>query len=320
MRKAILLKGQSDDISKSKQELCKAQVLWAELGDAHCEVKEIVRDEDVPRVEGIWEQVSAEWSLFNESMKDEIACLENQNKLESSSTSSKSIARKQSTGGSSVLSLARSAKSDKYALLKEEAALKVKLAFAEQESELMIAKLQHEKMLERLKLKQELEESKAKLSVCIKTESEEIPSFDLADLKSLPKVDMIENVNKFLDALAPPFVPESCEDPDKVLGKLPPVSATSPPPELPLEILDPACQVPAQTQPPATPTQSFESQNPNKVSKTQYTPVFAPAVSPELPTPTPHENSGCMTKLSPVISGTNSCCDNSRNSRMNIRT
>ena len=130
MRKAILLKGQCDDISKIKQELCKAQVLWAELGDAHCEVKEVLRDEDVPRVEGIWEQVSAEWSLFNESMKDEIACLENQNKLESSSTSSKSIARKQSTGGSSVLSLARSAKSDKYALLKEEAALKVKLAFA----------------------------------------------------------------------------------------------------------------------------------------------------------------------------------------------
>ena len=51
MRKAILLKGQCDAISKFLQELCKAQDLWSELGDAHCEVKKIVRAEDVLRVE-----------------------------------------------------------------------------------------------------------------------------------------------------------------------------------------------------------------------------------------------------------------------------
>jgi len=61
---------------------------------------------------------------------------------------------------------ALSTKVDKYKLQQEEAALKVKLAFVQQEKALKIEKLVQEQKLEELRLKMELELSRAKLSVC----------------------------------------------------------------------------------------------------------------------------------------------------------
>lgn len=71
-----------------------------------------------------------------------------------------------------------STKVETYKLQKEEAALKVKLAYVEQEKAIEIEKLMQEQKLEELRLKKELELSRAKLSVCQEIEKEQTPSLE----------------------------------------------------------------------------------------------------------------------------------------------
>ena len=77
-----------------------------------------------------------------------------------------------------------SSKVDKYKLQQEEAALKVKLAYVEQEKALEIEKLIQEQKMEELQLKRDLELNRAKLNVFEEIEKEQMPSLedDLANL------------------------------------------------------------------------------------------------------------------------------------------
>ena len=89
-------------------------------------------------------------------------------------------------------------KVDKYKLQQEEAALKVKLAYVEQEKALEIEKLIQEQKMEELKLKRDLELSRAKLNVFKEIEKEQTPSLE-DDLANLPSEG--EGVKRFLLSL-----------------------------------------------------------------------------------------------------------------------
>ena len=137
-RKTLLLRGHCNELSKWKQELSKAQVLWNEFVDAYNDILETVQDDELAKVRNIWEQVCGEWSDFERDVRDEIKYLE-QTVLESNSVISKGSKGSKTTksvksksSSDSVLST----KVDKYKLLQEEAALKVKLAYVEQEKAL----------------------------------------------------------------------------------------------------------------------------------------------------------------------------------------
>jgi len=134
-------------------------------------------------------------------VRDEIKYLE-QAVLESVSVSSKGYKKSKMTKSiNSSVDTALSTKVDKYKLQREEAALKVKLAFVEQEKALKIEKLVQEQKLEELKLKMELELSRAKLSVCKEIEKEQIPSLEEDDLASLPSESKGDGVKRFLQSL-----------------------------------------------------------------------------------------------------------------------
>ena len=111
--------------------------------DVYNDILETVQDDEVAKVRNIWEQVCGEWSDFERDVRDEIKYLE-QTVLESNSVISKGSKRSKTTkrvklksSSDSVLST----KVDKYELLQEEAALKVKLAYVEQEKALEIESL-----------------------------------------------------------------------------------------------------------------------------------------------------------------------------------
>ena len=150
----------------------------------------------------MWDQACGEWSNFERDVRDEIKYLE-QTVLESGSVISKGS--KMSKSAKSVKSKSSvdtvlSTKVEKYKLKQEEAALKVKLAYVEQEKALEIEKLMQEQKLEELRLKRELELSRAKLSVCQEIEKEQTPSLE-EDLANLPSERKGEGVQRFLQSL-----------------------------------------------------------------------------------------------------------------------
>lgn len=52
-----------------KQELRKAQILWAEFRDMYC-VKELITEkEPMSKVQAIWEQVQLEWNNSEKMIK-----------------------------------------------------------------------------------------------------------------------------------------------------------------------------------------------------------------------------------------------------------
>ena len=201
LRKTLLLRGQCNELPTWKQEFSKAQVLWSELTDAYNEIRETALDEELASIRDIWEQVCGEWSNFERDVRDEIKYLE-QAVLETGSVSSKGSKKsKMAKSINSSVDTALSTKVDKYKLQQEEAALKVKLAFVEQEKALKIEKLVQEQKLEELKLNMELELSRAKLSVCKEIEKEQIPSLEEDDLASLPSESKGDGVKRFLQSL-----------------------------------------------------------------------------------------------------------------------
>ena len=202
LRKTLLLRGQCNELPVWKQEFSKAQVLWNEFMDAYNEIREIVQEDELANVRDMWDQACGEWSNFERDVRDEIKYLE-QTVLESGSVISKGS--KMSKSAKSVKSKSSvdtvlSTKVEKYKLQQEEAALKVKLAYVEQEKALEIEKLMQEQKLEELRLKRELELSRAKLSVCQEIEKEQTPSLE-EDLANLPSESKGEGVQRFLQSL-----------------------------------------------------------------------------------------------------------------------
>lgn len=103
--------------------------------DAYNDILETVPDNELAKVRNIWEQVCGEWSDFERDVRDEIKYLE-QTVLESNPVISKRSKTTKSVKLKSSSDSVLSTKVDKYKLLQEEAALKVKLAYVEQEKAL----------------------------------------------------------------------------------------------------------------------------------------------------------------------------------------
>ena len=202
MRKTLLLRGQCNKLPTWKQEFSKAQVLWNEFTDAYNEIREIVESDELAIIRDIWEQVCGEWFNFEKDVRDENKYLE-QTVLESCSVRSKGSKLNRSIKSlksKSSVDSEHSNKVDKYKLQQEEAALKVKLAYVEQEKALEIEKLIQEQKMEELKLKRDLELSRAKLNVFEEIEKEQMPSLE-DDLANLPSEGKGEGVRRFLQSL-----------------------------------------------------------------------------------------------------------------------
>ena len=176
--------------------------MWNEFTDAYNEIREIVESNELAIVRDIWEQVCGEWFNFEKEVRDEIKYLE-QTVLESCSvrsTGSKLNKSIKSLKSKSSVDSEHSNKVDKFKLQQEEAALKVKLAYVEQEKALEIEKLIQEQKMDELKLKRDLELSRAKLNVFEEIEKEQISSLE-EDLANLPFKGKGEGVRRFLQSL-----------------------------------------------------------------------------------------------------------------------
>ncbi|KAL9970518.1 hypothetical protein ACROYT_G022905 [Oculina patagonica] len=159
MRSTLLERGQSVDLSKFKRELSEAQVIYGEFRDIVGGIKEVViPGESIEEIERICVETEQEWSKFEADIRAEIKHLEaiEYQKLESafdaaSSKGSSRVSFKDRDSLKSKRSSTSSVKSDKFQLRKKEAALKVKLAFADEERKLKM----EQKKVELMKLEQE---------------------------------------------------------------------------------------------------------------------------------------------------------------------
>ena len=189
VRHAVLLRGQCKELHVWKQELSKAQVLWAEFGDLYCALKELVTDEEtISTITTIWEQVQTEWNKSEKMITAEIEELVQLALVEAASSHSGTSRR-----SSSRYSLGE----EKLQLQKEGAAIKAKLAFAEQDRKLKLWRLEQEEKLEQLKLERELAENQAKMDVYLKSEQERATCMSDMDLESLPPANKEEDMERF---------------------------------------------------------------------------------------------------------------------------
>ncbi|KAL9966153.1 hypothetical protein ACROYT_G024179 [Oculina patagonica] len=215
MRSTLLERGQSVDLSKFKRELSEAQVIYGEFRDIVGGIKEVViPGESIEEIERICVETEQEWSKFEADIRAEIKHLEaiEYQKLESafdaaSSKGSSRVSFKDRDSLKSKRSSTTSVKSDKFQLRKKEAALKVKLAFADEERKLKLEqkkvelmKLEQEQRLEELRLKSKLAQNQAKLNVCLAEEREEIVDRE-QDLGSVPPVDKAKDMDNFLKSI-----------------------------------------------------------------------------------------------------------------------
>lgn len=215
MRATLLERGQSVELSKFKKGLSEAQVSYAEFKDIVGGIKEFVNpDENLDEIEGVIRETEREWSSFEADIKAEIKHLEivEQQKMESRSVawsfkSSSRVSSKDKDSLKSKRSSTSSVKTEKFRLRKEEAALKAKLAFAEEERKLKVQqqrvelmKLEQEQKLEELRLKSELAQNQAMLNVCLTEEREEMVDLE-QNLDLVAPVDKDKDMENFLKSI-----------------------------------------------------------------------------------------------------------------------
>ena len=215
MRSTLLERGQSVNLAKFKRELSEAQVIYAEFRDIVGGIKEVViPGESIEEIERIFEETEQEWSKFEADIRSEIKHLEaiEYQKIESasnawSSKGSSRVSLKDRDSLKSKRSSTSSVKTERFQLRKEEAALKVKLAFVDEERKLKmeqkkveLMKLEQEQKLEELRLKSELAQNQAKLNVCLTEEKEEIVDLE-QDLGSVAPVDKGKDMDNFLKSI-----------------------------------------------------------------------------------------------------------------------
>lgn len=140
IRRNPLERGQSVDLCKFKRELSEVRVVYSVFQDIVDDIKLFVKpDEYLRDIDRSVEQVDREWLDFETDIKSEIKHLEvvEQQRVEavseplriSSHSSKKSKAESIGSKSSSI----GCAKGEKFLLQKEEATLKAKLAFVEEE-------------------------------------------------------------------------------------------------------------------------------------------------------------------------------------------
>ena len=177
----------------------------ARVGDIYNEKKEICKETDILPINSVWGQVCSEWNNFELTANSEIQYLQ-EVRIETVSKSSKNTHRTRKSRKSKVSSIFTSTtENEKYELQKEEAALKFKLAFAEEEQKLKIEQkraevlcLEQESKLEALKLRREPAENQARLSVCMKSDHGEANFEECLD--QLPPENKEEDIKKFFSS------------------------------------------------------------------------------------------------------------------------
>ena len=209
MRGTLVKRGQSTNLVEFKKELSEAQILYCEFQDMVEEIKVFVNPgENVESIERMVDQVGREWSNFECDIRSEIKYLEfvEQHVDDSISVASKRSSRVSKKSDKSKISSNDNVEEDRFRLQKEEAALKVKLAFIEKEWTLRLehrktelTKLEQERELEELRVQSELAQNQAKLNVCMSAEKEEL--FDDQGLNSIPPAGKVKDMDKFLNSV-----------------------------------------------------------------------------------------------------------------------
>ena len=246
VRSTLLLRGKSENINIIKQEFSKLQVLFGEFQDIYGELSDFkMGKEDMSEVIRMKEQTEREWRTFENDIRAEIVYLEQlnikQQELEVRSlVFSKSKGSRRSNRSSSV-------KSVKLHLEQEQAALRVKLAFMEEETKLKqeqkrieLLKQEQEENLKRLQLKNELAQNQAKLDICITTEKEEEFGSDISIGMPDSGFDKETQMKRFLDSQAGNEVLESL--PVNYQDALVPAEPVIQPPFPPMELIVDASQ------------------------------------------------------------------------------
>ena len=214
IRGTLLQRGQSVDVNVFKHQLSEAQVLYAEFQDIVDEAKLFESpNENFEEIGRVVERTDREWLNFESDIRAEIKHLEfiEQQKIETGSA----ISMRSSNGSekgrvrsvTSKLGPISSVKGERLQLQKEEAALKVKLAFVEEEKRLKIEnkrvelmKLEQQETLEELGIKSELAQNQARLNMCKLAEREEAIESE-QDLGSVPPIDKEKDMDKFFRSL-----------------------------------------------------------------------------------------------------------------------
>ena len=213
-RSTLLQRGQSVDVNVFKHQLRKAQVLYAEFQDVVDEGKVFENpDENFEEIRRIVERTDREWLNFESDIRAEIEHLEfiEQQKIETGSVistrSSHSSRKGRARSITSKLDPIGSVKGERLQLQKEEAALKVKLAFAEEEKRLKmenkraeLMNLEQQETLEELGIKSERAQNQARLNVCKLAEKDEAIESE-QDLGSVPPIDKERDLDKFFRSL-----------------------------------------------------------------------------------------------------------------------
>ena len=213
-RSTLLQRGQSVDVNVFKHQLSEAQVLYAEFQDVVDEAKVFENpDENFEEIRRMVERTDREWLKFESDIRAEIKHLEfvEQQKIETGSVistrSSHSSRKGRARSITSKLDPIGSVKGERLQLQKEEAALKVKLAFAEEEKRLKmenkraeLMNLEQQETLEELGIKSELAQNQARLNVCKLAEKNEAIESE-QDLGSVPPIDKKRDLDKFFRSL-----------------------------------------------------------------------------------------------------------------------
>lgn len=234
-RRVLYLKGESDSLTTWKREFGHAQVIWDELKEIFDSLSTLMTDdEDIHKLSQQHDKDHADWDRFESDARSEMEYLQQveQIRMENSSVTSGSSRKSSrapqgsSVRSQSVCSSSSSLREDKLNLQKEEALLKAKLVFMEEERRLRLQQLEEEKKrlaqekeaeivqfkqqekLHQLQLKKDLAEKQAQLDVLWKAENEHIVTSEHG-LQDVPVVDKVKDFEKFFQSqdLVPPPSP-----------------------------------------------------------------------------------------------------------------
>ena len=154
VRSTLLLRGQERHVDRIKPEF-RAQVLLGEFYDILQEFRDIANDHDINEAICLEEQIEWEWGDFKKDVRDKIKYLENLMQEERRLETCSRVSSKSKKSNRSSTTKASSVKSSKLYLEQEQAALKVKLVYMEEEEKLKLeqckAEIQKAKHKERLK-------------------------------------------------------------------------------------------------------------------------------------------------------------------------
>ena len=146
IRATLQQRGQSSNLVEFKKELSEAQVIYSEFKDVVNDIKELVYpEENLENINRVIQETGREWLNFETEIRNEIKHLE-QIQLQKTETisqisrkSSHHLSRSQSRSSNrSKRYCVSSLKEEKFRLKKEDAALKIRLAFAEEERKLKL--------------------------------------------------------------------------------------------------------------------------------------------------------------------------------------